>query len=54
MLTVASFITLVLGGSLAYAATNHPLHAALLERLGGMLMIVGLAILGTGLAGIQP
>ena len=53
MLALASVTCLVTGGGLAFAATKRLRHAVALERLAGVLMIVGLALLGIGLKGIQ-
>jgi hypothetical protein len=46
---VASLISIVCGAALATAAPRFPAHAAKLERWGGSLLVLGLAILGTAL-----
>jgi hypothetical protein len=37
------------GGALAVASTRVPRHAIMLERCGGILLVVGLALLGGAL-----
>ena len=49
MLGAASFVMIVSGGALAVAATKVPAHAVLLERCGGTLLTLGLALLGGAL-----
>jgi hypothetical protein len=49
MLGVASLFSLLSGAALAYVAERHPNHVALLERCAGVLMIGGLALLGSAL-----
>jgi hypothetical protein len=42
-------IGLVLGATLAFAAVKVPVHAVALERCGGALLVVSLALLGGSL-----
>ena len=49
MLGAASLVMILIGGTLAVAATKVPSHAILLERCGGILLVAGLALLGGAL-----
>jgi hypothetical protein len=49
MLGAASLISILAGAALATAATRFPAHTAMLERCGGVLLVLGLAILGGAL-----
>jgi len=49
MIAVASVISVVLGASIAYAAGRFPAHVEALETGAGVLLIGGLALMGTGL-----
>lgn len=53
MVAAVSSICLVSGAWLACAALKRPIYKARFERLGGALMVTGLALLGTGL-GVRP
>jgi hypothetical protein len=46
MLVAASLLCLFLGAALAWAAPKLPFHVVALERCGGALLVVGLALLG--------
>jgi hypothetical protein len=46
MLVAASLLCLSLGAALAWAAPKVPSHVVALERCGGALLAVGLALLG--------
>ena len=46
MITVFSAISLVLGTSIAYLANSYPKHRALMETVGGVLLIGGLGLIG--------
>ena len=49
MLTGASIVTLLCGGGIAATAPHLPSKSAMLEWLGGLLLCVGLALVGSGL-----
>jgi hypothetical protein len=50
MVLILSLASLVSGAAVATAAAaRHPVHAAMLERGAGALMIAGLALLGSSL-----
>ena len=49
MLAAISVISVVLGASVAYYAQRFPAHVELLETSAGVLLIGGLAIIGSGL-----
>jgi hypothetical protein len=49
MLGATSMISILSGAALAVAATRFPAHAAALERCGGALLVLGLALLGGAL-----
>lgn len=50
-MTVAlSLSHLLLGVGAAHAATRRLMHAAILEWVGGIALVIGLASLGFGLA----
>ena len=49
MLAAISVISVVLGGAVAYASDRFPAHVETLETSAGMLLIGGLALLGSGL-----
>lgn len=53
MIATLSSSCLIIGGCVACAALKRPNHQAAFERVGGMLMVAGLALLGTGL-GLRP
>lgn len=50
MVVQLSAICVISGGLLACAALRRPQHRPVFERLGGGLIVVGLALLGAGLA----
>ncbi len=52
MLAAISVISVVLGASVAYAAQRLPAHVEALETSAGVLLIGGLALLGSGLPAI--
>jgi hypothetical protein len=49
VLGAASLISILTGAALAWAATQAPAHAPMLERCGGALLVLGLALLGNAL-----
>jgi hypothetical protein len=49
LIGAASIMSVVLGAGIAYAADRFPAHVEALETAAGVLMIAGLAILGSGL-----
>jgi len=49
VLGTASLVMILVGSTLAVAATKAPSHAILLERCGGILLVLGLALLGGAL-----
>jgi hypothetical protein len=49
MVGAAILLCLSMGASLAWAATKVPAHVAALERCGGALIVVSLALLGGSL-----
>jgi hypothetical protein len=49
MVGVAIILCLILGGTLACAAAKFPSHVVALERCGGALLVVSLALLGGSL-----
>jgi hypothetical protein len=46
MITGLSTISLVLGTAIAYIASRYPEHRAVLETVGGILLIGGLGLIG--------
>jgi hypothetical protein len=49
MLTGLSTISLLLGAAIASMATRYPKHRAVMETVGGVLIIGGLGLMGYGL-----
>jgi hypothetical protein len=49
VLGAASLIGILTGAALAWTATKVPAHAPMLERCGGALLVLGLALLGSAL-----
>jgi hypothetical protein len=49
MVGAAILLCLSTGSALAWAATRVPAHAAVLERCGGALIVLSLALLGGSL-----
>ena len=49
MVAVVSVISVVLGAGVAYFAERFPAHVEALETSAGVLLIGGLALMGTGL-----
>lgn len=49
MTGAAILLCLATGAALAWAATKAPAHAAALERCGGVLIVLSLALLGGSL-----
>ena len=49
MLPTLSLLSLVLGATLAAAAADHPSRTVALETWGGVLLVMGLALLGAAL-----
>ena len=49
MVGAVSLISLLLGATLAYTADRVPAHVEVLESSGGILLISGLALLGSAL-----
>ena len=52
MITAFSAISLVLGTAIAYMANGHPKHRAVMETVGGILMIGGLGLIGYALEAV--
>ena len=49
MICAVSLLSVVLGASLAYAADRIPARVELMEGSAGVLLIAGLALLGSAL-----
>jgi len=49
MVAAASLISVVLGATVAYISDRYPAHIEVLETSAGVLLIGGLALLGSGL-----
>lgn len=49
MIAVASVMSLLLGTALACAAERLPSHVEIMESSGGVLLLAGLALIGSGL-----
>jgi hypothetical protein len=49
MIGAASLASILLGGALSYAADQVPSRLELLESGGGVFLLAGLALLGSGL-----
>ena len=56
MITGLTTISLMLGTAIAYSASRHPKHQAVIETLGGLLLLGGLALMGYTLEAVvgQP
>ena len=52
MITGVSTISLVLGTAIAYLASGYPEHRAVLETVGGILLIGGLGLMGYALEAV--
>jgi len=52
MLAAISLISVVLGATVAYVADRFPEHVEALETSAGVLLIGGVALLGSGLPAI--
>jgi len=52
MLAAISVISVVLGASVAYFADRYPAHVEALETGAGVLLIGGIALLGSGLPAV--
>jgi len=52
MITAFSVISLVLGTAIAYMANGYPRYQAVMETVGGILMIGGLGLVGYGLEAV--
>jgi hypothetical protein len=49
VVAIGSVVTVVLGTGIAYAADRYPAQKAVLETVGGFLIIGGLSIIGFAL-----
>ncbi|MGU3539274.1 hypothetical protein [Methylobacterium sp. A54F] len=49
MIALTSLLCLVTGATLAGLSVRHAAHAAVLERWGGALLVLGLLLLGAAL-----
>ena len=49
MITGLSMMSLVLGATIAYLAGSYPEHRAVMETVGGILLIGGLGLMGFAL-----
>jgi hypothetical protein len=49
MVSAAILLSLTMGATLAWAATRFPSHIVALERCGGALIVLSLALLGGSL-----
>jgi putative Mn2+ efflux pump MntP len=52
MIAAVSVISVVLGAGVAYFADRYPAHIEELEASAGVLLIAGLALLGSGLPAV--
>jgi hypothetical protein len=52
MITTFSVISLVLGTAIAYMANGYPKHRAVMETVGGILIIGGLGLVGYALEAV--
>ena len=52
MITGLSTISLVLGTTVAYLATGYPERQAVMETVGGILLISGLGLMGYALEAV--
>jgi hypothetical protein len=52
MITGLSTISLLLGATIAYLANSYPEHRAVMETVGGILLIGGLGLIGYGLEAV--
>ena len=52
MIAAVSLISVVLGAAIAYIADRFPAHVETLETGAGVLLVGGLALLGSGLPAI--
>jgi hypothetical protein len=50
MVCAVSSLCLFFGATLAWTAAKAPTHGVALERYGGALLVIGLALLGGSLA----
>lgn len=46
MISGFSTVSLVVGTSIAYIANGYPKHRAILETVGGVLLLAGLGLMG--------
>lgn len=53
MITLTSLSAIIGGTGLVFVAQQRPLRAPALERYGGMLLVVGLAMIGACLTGAE-
>ena len=52
MIVGLSMISLALGTSIAYMANGYPKHRAILETVGGVLLLAGLGSMGYALEAV--
>jgi hypothetical protein len=52
MITGLSTISLILGTAIAYLASGYPEHQAVMETVGGILLIGGLGLMGYALEAV--
>jgi hypothetical protein len=52
MITGFSAISLILGAAIAYMANGYPKHRAVMETVGGILLIGGLGLMGYALEAV--
>jgi hypothetical protein len=52
MITGLSSISLLLGTAIAYMASRYPEHRAVMETVGGVLLIGGLGLMGYALEAV--
>jgi hypothetical protein len=52
MLGLTGLISVMIGGTVAYAADRFPAHVTMLQTAGGLLLLAGFGLVGTNLPAI--